>query len=271
MQQNATSDNSLILNIELIEHGITDDVAMHSHGFAQLAFVTQGFLAIASYTGVWLAPPGQAVYLAQGVPHRARYGHASQLIRVLFNPQALPSPALTSGVLVVSNLLRELALEALKLQKLNYADDIAQSIATLMLQQISSPPTNPAPLLLPMGRDKRLQVVIAYMQNNLSESYSIEDLARIAHTSSRTLNRLFMNETGMNFIRWREQLRLIYGVEMLLAGASVMQTSIELGYRSPTSFTTLFTRLLGVPPIRYMQRHKACVPKHHHALAHSTV
>lgn len=58
----------------------------------------------------------------------------------------------------------------------------------------------------------------------------------------------------MTFGRWREHLRIVCAVDKLARGRSITQTALELGYRSASSFTTLFTRVLAVPPRRYMRQ-----------------
>jgi AraC-like DNA-binding protein len=38
---------------------------------------------------------------------------------------------------------------------------------------------------------------------------------------------------------------------LLASGASVTSVAFDLGYDSPASFSTMFRRMLGVPPSRY--------------------
>lgn len=56
----------------------------------------------------------------------------------------------------------------------------------------------------------------------------------------------------MTFRRWREHMRLVTSIDKLARGETITATALELGYASASSFTTLFTRVLGVPPRRYM-------------------
>jgi AraC-like DNA-binding protein len=62
-----------------------------------------------------------------------------------------------------------------------------------------------------------------------------------------------VTETGMSFGRWREHLRIVAAVDRLTHGRSITQTALELGYQSPSAFTTMFTRLLGLPPGRLLK------------------
>ena len=74
--------------------------------------------------------------------------------------------------------------------------------------------------------------------------------------SERTLARLISRETGMSFGRWRQQLAIVLAVKWLAAGASIQQVAADLGYESVPSFVTMFRKVLGAAPGRYMaERH----------------
>jgi AraC-like DNA-binding protein len=63
--------------------------------------------------------------------------------------------------------------------------------------------------------------------------------------------RLFHEQTGMSFTQWRTRLLLVEAVERLVAGASVTDVAVDLGYGSTSSFVYMFRSNLGVSPGRY--------------------
>ena len=67
-------------------------------------------------------------------------------------------------------------------------------------------------------------------------------------TSTRTLYRRFLRETGITFARWKQQARLLESIRRLTAGAQVTEVALDLGYESPSAFSTMFRRSLGVAP-----------------------
>lgn len=69
--------------------------------------------------------------------------------------------------------------------------------------------------------------------------------------SGRTLARLFRREIGMTFGAWRQQARLIEALARLGTGEPVTHVALDLGYESPSAFTAMFRRSLGVTPSRY--------------------
>ena len=71
------------------------------------------------------------------------------------------------------------------------------------------------------------------------------------HLNRRSFTRLFRRETGMSFAEWRQQACLAMALQRLVAGVSVTEIAFDLGYDTPASFSTMFRRVLGVPPSRY--------------------
>jgi AraC-like DNA-binding protein len=65
---------------------------------------------------------------------------------------------------------------------------------------------------------------------------------------------MFREETGLSFVAWRQQACLVAALPRLAAGESVTTVAMALGYDNPAAFTTMFKRLLGVPPRNYLPR-----------------
>ena len=70
--------------------------------------------------------------------------------------------------------------------------------------------------------------------------------------SSRSLARLFLKETGTSFSTWRQHTRLMLALPRLAAGEPVTRVALDLGYASPSAFTRMFRRVLGVSPSEYL-------------------
>jgi AraC-like DNA-binding protein len=56
----------------------------------------------------------------------------------------------------------------------------------------------------------------------------------------------------MSFGRWRQQLHVILALQWLTRGDSVQSVATDLGYESASSFVTMFRKLIGTSPARYM-------------------
>ena len=74
----------------------------------------------------------------------------------------------------------------------------------------------------------------------------------MAGASPRSLARLFQAELGMSFTAWRQQARLLEALRRLGDGEPVTTVALDLGYATPSAFTYMFRRALGVPPSRFL-------------------
>ncbi len=88
---------------------------------------------------------------------------------------------------------------------------------------------------------------------NPADKRGLSEWAQTVGASKRTLNRRFQDETNMSFQDWRQQCRLLRGLEMLVAGDSVTRVALELGYEHSSAFIVMFKRCLGSTPRRYLQ------------------
>lgn len=244
---------TFILASELMTHDAGVEIARHAHDSGQLSVVLSGTMTVTVDSGWWLVPPGLAIWIPPGELHAARYSEASSLMNVKFGAAFAAQLPAQGAPLVVSGLLRELAHEATRLSGQDEAGATLSLIAGLIVHQALLRLDAPG-LFVPSGRDRRLRHVIDLLRDNPGNNASIAVLAGLAHTSSRTLARLFVEETNLTFGHWREHLRIVCAVDRLTRGQSITETALELGYQSASSFSTLFTRLLGEPPRRYMRR-----------------
>jgi AraC-like DNA-binding protein len=76
-------------------------------------------------------------------------------------------------------------------------------------------------------------------------------VARAVGASPRTLERLFIAETGLTYRDWCLQARLLQALRLLAAGQSVKSVAFDVGYRSPSAFVAAFRHALGTTPGRY--------------------
>ena len=93
-----------------------------------------------------------------------------------------------------------------------------------------------------------------YIQDNLHEKLTVEDIAAHFHYSRARLSAIFkeVSEMGVNevvtFERMRKAKKLLAEGEM-----SITQIAAALGYCSSQYFSTKFTKEVGCPPSRYAE------------------
>ena len=98
----------------------------------------------------------------------------------------------------------------------------------------------------------RLRRVTEYIQQNLDKDLRLAELAALVYMSPYHFARLFKGSTGVPPHRFVVRQRIARASAFLATqGLSVAQISRMVGFRTPSHFTTVFRRALGVTPGAY--------------------
>ncbi len=224
-------------------------IAPHSHPWGQLIYAASGVMRVRAGDMLWVTPPAQAVWAPAGARHEI-WARGEFAMRTLYLREDLARtlPADCRG-LQVSPLLRELILHAAGLMLLEEDDPSHQRIAELAAEQIAAAPA--LPLNLPFPRDARALKLARRLQQNPADAAELAAMARDAGASVRTLQRLFLDETGLRIAQWRQRLRLLHAASVLGLGASVTDAGLEAGYGSSSAFIAAFRNAFGSTPGRF--------------------
>ncbi len=95
----------------------------------------------------------------------------------------------------------------------------------------------------------RLKKVIAYIDENISETISLVDLADCAGLSRMYFAAQFRSATGYRPHEYVLRKRVLRAQELLREkGASLVQVALSVGFRTQAHFTTVFKQLVGATP-----------------------
>ena len=224
----------------------------HSHPWAQLVYAAEGVMQVATPQAAWLAPPTRAIWVPGGVPHRIDM-RGRVAMRTLYLAPTDGDPRLAAcRAIEVKPLLRELILHIVRLGMLDPRRPDHARMEGLLVDLLAESQT--APLQLPLPRDSR---ALAFAQRILGQpgaEVTLAELARGAGASLRTLQRLFLAETGLSLETWRGRARMQQAVVALSNGASVTGAALDSGYQSASAFIAAFKRAFGVTPARWRAR-----------------
>jgi AraC family transcriptional regulator len=100
-----------------------------------------------------------------------------------------------------------------------------------------------------------LQTVVAYIDSNLEQALSLDELASVAQMSKYYLMRLFKQATGSTLHQYVTA-RRIEKAKQLLAKRHLPLVDIchAVGFQSQSHFTHIFRRCIGIPPKAYRDR-----------------
>lgn len=222
--------------------------AFHSHDRAQLCYAVEGTLSVTTDNSTYVLPANRAFWVPAGVRHQVSC-RGPALLNILYVDPELGDQSAECRVFDVSPLVQALIGEVLTFDHAYDEQGREGRIADLLLEEITRMPA--VPLSAPMPQDRRLRRVCDLVIAEPAHQGDLDELASIAGMGRRTFTRTFRNETGMAFAMWRQQVRLMAALSMLGEGKPVTTIAYDVGYESPSSFTAMFHRILGVPPSHY--------------------
>ena len=225
-------------------------VAKHHHPWGQLIYGTSGVMQVTTDDVVWFVPPTRAIWVPSKCDHgivmrgdvamRTLYlapGHASSLFGEV-------------RALEVSALLRELILHIRSLGMLVEGVEEHYRLTGVLTDIIASSPVGDLRLAMPL--DSRAVSAATWIQENPESHLDFKTVAAKHGCSLRTLQRLFVKETGLSPDAWRQKARLIHGVTQLSCGSNVTAAGLECGYESVSAFIAAFKKHFGVTPGCYL-------------------
>ena len=224
-------------------------IEAHTHEWHQLVYATEGVMTVGAPSGSWVVPPHRAVWIPAGFLHSVRMTGVVRMRTVYLRPGLGGGLPTSCCVIGVTPLLRELVLEILRIGMLT--DDIPEHgrLAAVLADQITH--TREAPLRIRLPTDARARAVARSAHADLSLAKPLAEYARGSGASVRTIERLFVQETGMTFGRWLQRIKALHALERLAAGDSVTAAGLAVGYDSTSAFIAMFKRVLGRTPGSY--------------------
>ena len=222
--------------------------APRSDARAQVIHVLTGVMSVVAGDASHVLPPHRAVWLPAGTEYEIFCRGPATFSRLSIDPGLAVRPIKTC-VFDVPLLIRALIQEVLAFDHAEESADREGQIVRLLLDEIARSPA--VSLSAPMPRDKRLRRACDIIVADPADQRDLDALAKEAGMGRRTFTRAFRAETGMAFAMWRQQIRLMAALSMLGEGRPITAIAYDVGYESPSSFTAMFHRVLGVPPSHY--------------------
>jgi AraC-like DNA-binding protein len=219
---------------------------------AQMIYTARGLLTCEVSQGLWIVPPQCAVWIPGGTRHTVKGVGTLEIYSLFVDPDSAQTMPDTCCTVSVAPLLRELLLRCAGFPALYPADGAESRLATVLLDELTVAPVEK--LHLPMPADERLRRIAGEMTAAPSDRATVDAWAGRIEVSERTLSRLVLQETGMTFGRWRQQLHIVLALQWLSQGASVQSVAADLGYESASSFVFMFRKALGSSPARYISQ-----------------
>lgn len=130
-----------------------------------------------------------------------------------------------------------------------WSGDLVSSVVAHLEQEFLG---QPVPLRFPT--DPRAREVAESIIDDPASQRDLNSWAEQVGASERTLRRLFAEQTGLQFGRWRTQYRMHLARRLLSDGTPVDGVARRCGYGSTTAFSRAFVNTCGLTPAGYQGR-----------------
>ncbi|ODJ93416.1 AraC family transcriptional regulator [Pseudomonas viridiflava] len=222
----------------------------HQHVWGQVLYAMSGVMWVETPLEALVVPPQRAVWLPPGVEHGIRVVSDLEMRNIYLRPAIAQTLESTVQVFEVGGLLREVILNLVALDR-DREQEYYDALVNLGLLELKRARRSLLKIPMPDGSDRRLMNLCQAVMSEPSLDISFEQHAENAGASVRTLSRLLQSALGMGFAEWRRQVQLATAVAEVIQGVPVSRIARSLGY-SPSSFSDMFRRELGVAPSQYV-------------------
>lgn len=237
-----------------------------SHNFAELVCVHSGRVGITADDRAYELTEGMAVLHKPNEFHtiRSLSGTTPKVTILSFSSV----PVLSSGIFNVSReqfaILEVISSKLLKNINYSNADDsvfihidldetelqvVKNLLEALLLMFNTSDKVKP----LRTEKDKIFSSIVRYMQDNITNKVTTDDICQYTTLGRTYLKELFKQYTGMGLMHYFLLLKLKKSTEMLLSGTPVGEISEELGFSSQNYFSYAFKKEYAMTPIKYRE------------------
>lgn len=220
---------------------------VHAHQAIQICFLFDGLIQLrAKDDGPWINY-GLAV-----VPSRQPHGMNGSGVHygavIFVEPETREGRILTeccpgNGITSVDRALITAVLPELRSAVLERRGRQAIVAAARHLVQALTRDAEPAVI-----SDERILRAVAYINSNLAQAITLEQVAAVAHLSPSRFRHLFAEQTGTGlrpYILWR---RFVSVWEHTMRGASLSTAAHAAGFADSAHLSRTCRRMMGIPP-----------------------
>lgn len=196
---------------------------------------------------------GQAVWVPSGMRHGFTTREGSALLPIFIDLEELATALGARGVITVDGDLYALFIAYYETTYTIIRPNV--DIARQILALIEDTPVVDADLPLPVS--KAALTVAEALRLNPGDGRSVDELAASVHTSSRTIGRAFIAETGLTLRQWRLRNRMEAAGALLRSPTSIDAVAHRVGYTTTSAFRRVFREHFGISPSEFIARYRS--------------
>jgi AraC-like DNA-binding protein len=228
----------------------------HQHDEHEIFIPLQGEIGVEFDDFELKAGAGKMIYIPPGVDHRFSSSKEAEGERLYFfidtkTWDKLGGSLSAPKVLPASQLCKELLFHLLIHPQTRAAKSLCETLVQTFAEMLENVVDREVQHLSGKVSDPRIKKVLEKIQATYHSSLLMEPLARDSGLSVRSLNRLFLDQTGMTPKQAVTLHRIEEAKSLLAQNRSVTDVAYDVGYRSLSQFITTFRSVTGKLPTEF--------------------
>ncbi|MBR9856490.1 MAG: AraC family transcriptional regulator [Gammaproteobacteria bacterium] len=221
----------------------------HRHPWGELVYSFSGVMHVKVGEHRYLAPSQYALWLPPNIEHQGMNHYETHHLSLYIAPPLSERLPGNICALTVSPLIRALLEHLRDHPEIPPYSESYRRLLHCLLDLLES--ASCAGSYLPAADDPVLGSILEALEANPGDNRSLQQIAREAHLTERTLIRRCQKELGMTLTEWRQRLRVVKAMDRLQGGEKVESIAYDMGYSTPSAFIAMFHRLTGTTPNGY--------------------
>lgn len=228
----------------------------HSHADAMLAWCYRGTVWVHLQDTMWRLAPGQGVWIPARTPHTAHHERDSIGCYTYLPASSAIAPIDDISRVLVPRAVQEMLLH---LGINDMPTDLRVRIQSTLIEMLQQP----APEVLegwgevPLPTDERVRALVQAVLDDPGDPRSANELFLAHGLHERTVLRIFQNDVGMTFGRWRTGVRMTLGARLIVDGTPIGAAAHRCGYATTSAFSASFKERFGLTPRQHVARVQA--------------
>lgn len=225
----------------------------HRHDCVQLLVIKKGLIRVETPESCSVITEKDGIWVIAGAMHKLTMLKDTALYSIYVDPLARADFPYKTQVVNVSPLMHALMPKLVGMDSHYFPHSIEEWTIELFLNELRSLSDLYA-FELPYPKELEYQEICHYITENLDYPWSVADFSKRLKVSDRTVTRQFYKQTGLSFVEWLRRKRMQVALELLTSGEPITQVALQVGYDSPSAFTTVFKQRLGFTPRDYVNK-----------------
>lgn len=227
-------------HVEFLEEDT--DWAPHSHPTHELLWIEGGASTLMVHDTTFTIARSWGMWIPAGTLHSGFAGKNTTLKAAQFNFSSVGALSNSCVAVEITPLMGQL------LERLSQ-EDLALESRTLterMIVDVLRPAQRDISWRSP--RSELVQPIVKAIKADPAHQWSLRQWAHRLGVSTKTITRVFQEETGLSFSRWMAAVRVHHAIMMLASGMEIEEVSQRTGYATVSGFGAAFRRLTGRTP-----------------------